>query len=175
MPIVLKSICEIALSKIYGAIILRLFNCSSYRYRTYSSSSKSSYSINRIYIYCCLYFLLAFYSIIGNYYYGESNLEFMCNSKVVLNIFRVIVVGMVMFGSLTKVEGVWNLADLFMALMAIINLIAIVMIGKFVFINLKDYEAQKKVGIKDPVFNSYKMKYYNKMTFTLCGGLLRFK
>ena len=120
-------------------------------------------SIGYIFIAVCI-FLFAFSSIVGNYYYGESNLEFMCNSKVVLNIFRAMVVGMVMFGSLTKVEIVWNLADLFMALMAIINLIAIVMLGKFAFIVLKDYEAQKKAGIKEPVFNSSKIKGLEHLT-----------
>lgn len=58
---------------------------------------------------------------------------------------------MVLFGSLTQVDVVWNLADLFMALMAIINLIAIALLGKYAFIALKDYTSQKS-GIKDPVF-----------------------
>ena len=97
-------------------------------------------------------FLFAFSSIVGNYYYGESNMEFMSGSKTKLNVFRVFVVGMVLFGSLTQVDVVWNLADLFMALMAIINLIAIALLGKYAFIALKDYTSQKKSGIKDPVF-----------------------
>lgn len=79
-------------------------------------------------------------------------MEFMSGSKTKLNVFRVFVVGMVLFGSLTQVDVVWNLADLFMALMAIINLIAIALLGKYAFIALKDYTSQKKSGIKDPVF-----------------------
>ena len=61
---------------------------------------------------------------------------------------------MVLFGSLTKVELVWNLADLCMGLMAILNLIAIAFLGKFAFLALKDYTAQKKSGIKTPVFKA---------------------
>ena len=51
----------------------------------------------------------------------NSNMEFINLSKTGLNIFRVIVVGMVLFGSLTKVQVVWDLADLFMGLMAVIK------------------------------------------------------
>jgi AGCS family alanine or glycine:cation symporter len=51
---------------------------------------------------------------------------------------------MVLFGSISKVQTVWDLADLFMGLMAITNLIAISLLGKLAFIILKDYEKQKK-------------------------------
>lgn len=99
-------------------------------------------------------FLFSFSSIIGNYYYGQSNIEFINTSKVSLNIYRFFVVAMVLFGSLVKVELVWNLADLFMGLMAIINLITITRIGKFAFLALNDYKAQKAKGIKKPVFKA---------------------
>src|SRR5699024_11773088 len=63
----------------------------------------------------------AFSSIIGNYYYGETNIEFIKAHKSWLTIYRVLVLGMIMFGALATVEIVWSMADLFMGLMAIIN------------------------------------------------------
>ncbi len=51
---------------------------------------------------------------------------------------------MVLFGSIAKVDLVWNLADLFMGLMAILNIITILFLGKYSFLALKDYTAQKK-------------------------------
>lgn len=93
-------------------------------------------------------FLFAFSSIIGNYYYGEINIAFMWQSKKALNIFRIFVVLMVMFGSVAKVSLVWNLADLFMALMAITNLIAISRLAPNAYLALKDYLAQKKQVLK---------------------------
>ena len=120
-------------------------------------------SIGYIFIAVCI-FLFAFSSIVGNYYYGESNLEFIFSNKIVLNIFRTIVVGMVMFGSLAKIQIVWDLADLFMGLMAIINLIAIALLGKYAFAALKDYESQKKAGIKDPVFDPSKIEGLENVT-----------
>lgn len=102
-------------------------------------------------------FLFAFSSIIGNYYYGETNIEFIKDSKLILFLYRVAVVGMVIFGSVSKVAIVWDLADLFMGLMAIINLIAIVLLGKFAFMALDDYVAQLKLG-KNPIFYAENIK-----------------
>ena len=61
---------------------------------------------------------------------------------------------MVLFGSVTEVALVWNLADLFMGLMAILNIISILFLGKYAFLALKDYTNQKKAGIKEPVFKA---------------------
>ena len=106
-----------------------------------------------IFISICI-LLFAFSSIIGNYYYGETNIQFITNKKIYINLYRVSVSLMVFFGSLVSMDVVWNLADIFMGLMAIINLIAIVLLGKIALKALDDYKSQKKKGIKDPVFNS---------------------
>ena len=118
--------------------------------------------IGNIFIAVCI-FLFAFSSIVGNYYYGQSNMEFINLSKTGLNIFRALVVAMVLLGSLTKVQVVWNLADISMGLMAIINLVAIALLGKYAFMALDDYTAQKKSGIKDPVFEAKKFKGLEKV------------
>lgn len=97
--------------------------------------------------------LFAFSSIVGNYYYGDINMPFICDSKTALNVYRVMVVGMVMFGSVAEVPFVWNLADLFMALMAIVNLVAIAQLSKYAYIALKDYMDQKRAGIVEPEFD----------------------
>jgi AGCS family alanine or glycine:cation symporter len=96
-------------------------------------------------------FLFAFSSIVGNYYYGETNIEFINSNKIYVLLYRIAVVSMVFIGSVAKIQIVWDLADLFMGLMAIINLIAIFLLGKIAFAALKDYTAQKKQG-KNHVF-----------------------
>lgn len=101
-------------------------------------------------------FMFAFSSVIGNYYYGETNLEFIKKSKKLMFTYRLIVLGFVMFGAVAKVALVWDLADLFMAIMALINLIAIFLLNKTAFRLLKDYRAQRKKG-KDPVFYADQM------------------
>jgi len=96
-------------------------------------------------------FLFAYSTVIGNYYYGETNIGFIKESKMGLLIFRVLAVAFVMFGSVAKVQIVWDLADLFMAIMAVINLLAILMLWKVAKPVIQDYIAQRKQG-KDPVF-----------------------
>lgn len=113
-------------------------------------------SYGSIFLAICV-FLFAFTSIIGNYSYGESNIEFLNTKKSILTIYRIFVVCMVMFGSLTQVSIVWDLADLFMAFMAILNIIAIVLLGKYAYIALHDYEKQLKEG-KNPTFNASNIK-----------------
>lgn len=103
-----------------------------------------------IFIAICI-LMFAFSSIIGNYYYGEANIEFLNGKKLWLILYRVSVVGMVMFGSIAKIQVVWNLADFFMGIMAIINLIAISLIGNVAIKALKDYREQKARGL-DPKF-----------------------
>ncbi|GGH88299.1 AGCS family alanine or glycine:cation symporter [Pullulanibacillus pueri] len=98
-------------------------------------------------------FLFAFSSIIGNYYYGESNIQYYTKNKAFLNLYRLLVLAMGLFGAVTKVTLVWDLADLFMALMAIVNLVAIALLGNIAFAVLKDYIRQKKEG-KDPLFQT---------------------
>ncbi|MCY9764576.1 alanine:cation symporter family protein [Paenibacillus alvei] len=96
-------------------------------------------------------FLFAFTSLIGNYYYGQSNIEFITKKKGWMLAYRLGVVAMVLFGSVAKMTLVWNLADLFMGFMAFINLISIMLLGKVAFAALKDYMSQRKRG-EEPVF-----------------------
>ncbi|MGG2092128.1 alanine/glycine:cation symporter family protein [Bacillus sp. S13(2024)] len=96
-------------------------------------------------------FLFGFGALIGNYYYGETNIRFLNNSKVWLMVYRISVLAMIVFGSVAKVQFVWDLADLFMGFMVIINLIAISFLSKTAFAALHDYMKQKKAG-KDPIF-----------------------
>lgn len=100
----------------------------------------------------------AYSSILGNYYYGEANLRFITRNRNVINIYRILVGGMVFFGSTASLKLVWSLADVTMALMAICNLIAILLLGKYAFRLLDDYMQQKKNGVKSPVFSKDRMK-----------------
>ncbi|MFD3448747.1 alanine/glycine:cation symporter family protein [Microbacteriaceae bacterium 4G12] len=97
-------------------------------------------------------FLFAFSSLLGNYYYGETNIEFIHANKIWLNLYRLAVVGMILFGSVSTIQIVWNMADLFMGLMTLTNLVAIALLGKFAYAALDDYVRQKKQG-KDPQFH----------------------
>ncbi len=114
-------------------------------------------SFGSIYVAISILFF-AYSSIIGNYYYGEANVRYITNNKMVMTIFRVLSGGMVLFGSLASLDLAWSLADICMGLMTICNLIAITLLGKYAFRLLEDYREQKRMGIKHPLFTKDKMK-----------------
>lgn len=96
----------------------------------------------------------AFTSIVANYFYAENCLVFIeHNHPAGLLLFRLIVLGMVMFGAMASLPFVWNLADLSMGLMAITNLIAILLLFPLVLKLACDYNAQLKAG-KLPTFDA---------------------
>ena len=98
-------------------------------------------------------FFFAFTSIVSNYYYGETNLQFISNKKWPVTAYRIIVGCIVMVGAVTSLEFVWGMADIFMGLMTLCNLLAIFLLGKYAMCLLKDYQTQRKAG-KNPVYHS---------------------
>ncbi|QDF66348.1 alanine:cation symporter family protein [Shewanella sp. SNU WT4] len=106
--------------------------------------------------------LFCFTSIIANYSYAETNVMFLCgNSKKALPLFRVCVLGMVMFGAVAKIDLVWNLADVSMGLMAIVNIIALVLLSGLAIRVINDYRRQVDLGIT-PEFDRSKFPELNK-------------
>ncbi|MDR2348408.1 MAG: alanine:cation symporter family protein [Bifidobacteriaceae bacterium] len=94
--------------------------------------------------------LFAFSSIIGNYYYTESNMFFIRGDSK-LRVFKATAVLAVFWGSLAGYDLVWNLADFLMALMTIINIVAIVLLAPRARRVIADFYRQLKEG-RDPVF-----------------------
>lgn len=95
--------------------------------------------------------LFAYSSIIGNYAYAESNIRFIKNKPWFVLLFRLTVLFFVYFGAVRSGNVVWNFADTVMAVMAILNLVAIVLLSPIVWTLLKDYQRQLKAG-KTPEF-----------------------
>jgi AGCS family alanine or glycine:cation symporter len=92
-------------------------------------------------------FFFGFTSIIANYSYAESNLVFLeHNHPAGLMLFRCCTLGMVMFGTLAELPLVWKMADLSMAMMAITNLIAILLLSGVALKLAKDYNHQRSIG-----------------------------
>lgn len=98
-------------------------------------------------------FFFAFSSVIGNYAYAEGNVDFLGKNRAVLFVFRCLVLGMVYFGAVAKVELVWQMGDLSQALMVVINLGAILALSGVAFKVLRDYEEQLRRGGARPTFS----------------------
>lgn len=97
-------------------------------------------------------FFLAYSSVLGNYAYAEVNLDYLTQRPWVLTVFRGLVLVAVMLGSVASLPLVWSFADVGTALMAFINLVAIVWLSRYALIAWRDYQAQRKAGIVEPVF-----------------------
>ena len=101
-------------------------------------------------------FLFAFSSLIGNYCYAESNFKFIIDNNKALFIFRITTIVVIFFGAQASFATIWDLADVLMGFMAIMNIVVIVLLGKIAFKCLNDYTKQKKDG-QDPIFYPEKL------------------
>ena len=111
--------------------------------------------------------LFAFTTLIGNLFYCDGCLNYIANRKVskkTITIFRIAACALVFFGALMDFSMVWNLADVLMGIMAIINLPVIVILGKVALDALKDYSEQRKAG-KDPQFKAASIGLKDKTDF----------
>ena len=110
-------------------------------------------SFGYVFITVCLG-LFAFTTLLGNLYYCESCLTYL-KGEVLTNksmvIYRIIAIVMIFLGAGMEMEFAWNLADLLMGIMAIINIFSIFVLGKYALKALEDYKRQRKEN-KDPVF-----------------------
>ncbi len=91
-----------------------------------------------------LIIVFAFSTLIGNYAYAEVNLDYLFRDRPGSDLaLRLIVVAAVFYGAIAKLDFVWVAADTSMFFMAVINLVAIFLLGKWAFGALKDYEEGK--------------------------------
>jgi AGCS family alanine or glycine:cation symporter len=106
--------------------------------------------------------LFAFSSMIYNYYLGENSLNFFSEeNKTLFNGFRVLTLALVMWGSLQDLGTAFGFADVTMALLAVVNLAAVILLIKVGLRVMRDYDEQKRAGIEHPVFDPDKFADLN--------------
>lgn len=101
-------------------------------------------------------FFFALSTILGMYYYGQSNIEFIFGEKANLTLYKITIVGFIFFSSIVQTQALWNFTDIATATMALINMYALLNLTKYALVVLKDYESQLKAGVDDPEFNGSK-------------------
>ena len=62
----------------------------------------------------------------------------------------------VFLGSVVALDAVWTAANIAMAIMAFINLIAVLLLSRTVLRILRDYQKQRKEGV-EPIFHKDRM------------------
>ena len=90
----------------------------------------------------CLVFF-AFTTILGWNYYGERCMEYLFNrNKGVVMGYRILYILAVFIGPYMTVKAVWNIADIFNALMAFPNLIALLALNEVIVKETRDFHAK---------------------------------
>ncbi len=69
--------------------------------------------------------LFAISTIITGYYYGESNLKMLTNSKKTLFILKILTILLIFIGGISSSLFIWDIVDFFVAILAIINILTI--------------------------------------------------
>ena len=90
---------------------------------TQAAFSQAFGGFGPVFIAICMFFF-AFSTIIGWYFFGQSNFKALFGEKS-LPVYSVIVVVFILVGSTLKVDLVWAMADFFNGLMAVPNLLAL--------------------------------------------------
>ena len=85
---------------------------------------------------CLLFF--AFSTVIGWYYFGESNIRYLFGTKALLP-YQLLVMAFIFTGTVLKIDLVWELSDFFNGIMVIPNLIAILLLSGKVVRLLDEY------------------------------------
>ncbi len=113
--------------------------------------------------------LFAFTTLLGNLYYVDQCAVFFLGrvpSKKLQNFYHIILSVVIFVGAGLSADLLWGIADITMGGMTIINMPVIIILSKYAFKALKDYEKQKKDG-KEPVFKAkdialpHKTDYWN--------------
>ena len=131
-----------------------------------TAAAESLGSFGTVFITVAL-FLFAFTTLIGNYFYAEMGLGYLCDKKPgkkLLTVFRLFAAVVVFGGSLMEFSVAWSTADVIMGFLALINLPVIILLGGPAVHCLQDYIKQKKSG-KNPVFKAADIALKDKTDF----------
>jgi AGCS family alanine or glycine:cation symporter len=97
----------------------------------------------------------AFTTIVAYYYMAETNIQYI-NRKLhrpwTIHALKVAIMASVALGAVRSAGTAWDLGDLGVGLMAWLNIVAILVVQKPALLALRDYEAQKRAGVR-PVFD----------------------
>jgi AGCS family alanine or glycine:cation symporter len=111
--------------------------------------------------------LFAFTTIIGNLFYVDKSFFYIFRTvpnKSFFLIYRLFATFIVMIGALLSSDLLWGIADITMGCMALINVVTIVLLSKYVVGALKDYQKQKKEGL-DPHFKASSIGLENQTDY----------
>ncbi len=113
--------------------------------------------------------LFAFTTLIGNLFYVDKAISYILKKepgKSFRYVYYIIASSLIFIGAGLSADMLWNISDVLMGGMTLINMPVIIIMGKYAIQALNDYIKQRKEG-KDPVFKAsninlpFKTDYWN--------------
>ena len=113
--------------------------------------------------------LFAFTTLLGNLFYVDKSINYIFGKvpgKIFKTTYYIIASLVILAGAVLSADLLWNIADVLMGGMTLINMPVIIILGKYAFKALNDYTEQRKIG-KEPVFYAkninlpHKVDYWN--------------
>ena len=98
--------------------------------------------------------LFVFTTLVYNYYLGENALGFFSQKRWLVQVYRVLVMALVLWGSMQDLSTVFGFADVTMGLLALVNLAALFMLFKVGLRLMRDYDSQIQAGVQSPVLDA---------------------
>lgn len=104
-------------------------------------------------------FFFAFTTLLAYYYIAETNVAYIRRSFKIpglITILKIVLLGSVFYGTVRTADLAWGLGDIGVGVMAWLNIIGILILffmSKPAIKALKDYEAQRKAGVKEYTFD----------------------
>lgn len=100
--------------------------------------------------------LFAFTTLLGNLYYVDQCIYYILGKvpgKTFMTVYHIVAAALIFLGAGLSADLLWNIADVTMGLMTVINMPVILYLSKYAVAALKDYDTQRKQG-KTPVFKA---------------------
>ena len=98
--------------------------------------------------------LFVFTTLVYNYYLGENALGFFSSKRWLVQVYRVLVMALVLWGSMQDLSTVFGFADVTMGLLALVNLVAVFLLFKVGLRLMRDYDSQIQAGVQSPVLDA---------------------
>ncbi len=111
--------------------------------------------------------LFAFTTLLGNLYYVDQCIFHIFRRKpgrTFHTVYYILASAVIFVGAGLSADLLWNIADITMGAMTIINIPVILILSKYVFRALRNFEAQRKEG-RDPVFKAKDIDLPDKVDY----------
>ena len=111
--------------------------------------------------------LFAFTTLLGNLYYVDVTFRYILGKtpgKAFNTVYYIVASGIIFLGAGLSADLLWNIADITMGGMTVINMPVIIILSKYALRALRDFERQRDAG-EEPVFRAKNIDLPHKVDY----------